>query len=166
MRPFKKVACVRKTSATPASMTTADPDARTLRAQPNNAEHISDIALARDDLYAIVYRRLSAGNTLMLRVLKALLVIVTVMTSLSQAMAFDWICRRDEACFPGDYGPGYPIGRAHKFHPRLRDGLPLVTDFKDAPSGYHGAGCVWTRERVVTRKGVVVWAMVPFCLEY
>jgi hypothetical protein len=101
----------------------------------------------------------------MLRLLKAILVIGWAMPGLSPAIAHELFCR-GEACFPGDFGPGYPIGRAHKFHPRLRDGLPLVNDFRDAPAGYHGVGCVWTRERVMTRKGVVVWAMVPFCLDY
>ncbi len=101
----------------------------------------------------------------MLRLLKIVLVIATATVFSGQALALDWICR-DQACFPGDYGPGYPIGRAHKFHPRLRDGLPLVNDFRDAPAGYHGVGCVWSRERVMTRKGALVWAMVPFCLDY
>ena len=111
------------------------------------------------------YLRLREGDTRMLRLFKIVLVIVAAIAGLSQATAHEWFCH-DEACFPGYYGPGYPIGRAHKFHPRLRDGLPLVTDFKDAPAGYHGAACVWTRERVMTRKGVVVWALVPFCLDY
>ena len=106
-----------------------------------------------------------AGHTLMLRLFSIVFIVVAAMAGLSQARAFDWICR-DDACFPGDYGPGYPIGRAHKFYPRLRDGVPLVNDFKDAPAGYHGAGCVWSRKRVLTRNGAVVWAMVPYCLDY
>jgi hypothetical protein len=101
----------------------------------------------------------------MLRLFKIVFIIVVAAASVSQATAHEWFCP-DSACFPGDVGPGYPIGRAHKFHPRLRDGLPLVTDFRDAPAGYHGAGCVWSRQRVLTRNGAVVWAMVPFCLDY
>ena len=109
-------------------------------------------------------RRFMGMPPLMLRLLKIVLVIVAAMPSVSQAMAHEWVCPGD-ACFPGDVGPGYPLGRAHNFHPRLRDGVPLVNDFREAPAGYHGVGCVWSRERVMTRKGVV-WAMVPFCLDY
>jgi len=100
----------------------------------------------------------------MLRLFAIALVIVTALPSLSQATAHELFCP-DDACFPGDFRPGYPIGRAHKFHPRLRDGVPLVTDFRDAPAGYHGVGCVWSRKLVMTRKGAVL-AMVPFCLDY
>lgn len=100
----------------------------------------------------------------MLRSFKVVFVVVTLMAGLSQAVAHEWFCP-DGACFPGDFRPGYPIGRAHKFHPRLRDGVPLVTDFREAPSGYNGVGCVWSRELVMTPKGAV-WAMVPFCLDY
>lgn len=100
----------------------------------------------------------------MLRLFIVALILATVMPSLSRATAGEWICPHG-GCFPGDFRPGYPIGRAHKFHPRLRDGVPLVTDFRDAPSGYHGVGCVWSRKLVTTRKGAV-WAMVPFCLDY
>jgi hypothetical protein len=101
----------------------------------------------------------------MLRLCKILVVIVTAMASVSQVTAHEWACS-NEACFSGDFRPGYPIGRTHKFHPRLRDGLPLVNDFREAPAGYHGVGCVWSRERVIMRNGVMVWAMVPFCLDY
>jgi hypothetical protein len=111
------------------------------------------------------FRWLRAGDTSMLRLCKIVLVIVTAMASLPQAIADEWVCS-DEACFPGDFHLGYPVGRAHKFHPRLRDGLPLVNDFREAPAGYHGVGCVWSRERVMTRNRVIVWAMVPFCLDY
>jgi hypothetical protein len=109
-------------------------------------------------------RRPRAGDTLMLRLFTLVVFIVTAMPGLSPATAHELFCP-DGACFPGDYRPGYPIGRAHKFYPRLRDGVPLVNDFQDAPSGYHGVGCVWSRKLVATRNGDV-WAMVPFCLDY
>ena len=100
----------------------------------------------------------------MLRLFLLVLIIVAGMPSLSRASAHEWFCP-DGACFPGDFHPGHPIGRAHKFRPRLRDGVPLVNDFREAPSGYHGVGCVWSRKLVRTRQGVV-WAMVPYCLDY
>jgi hypothetical protein len=119
----------------------------------------------RDDVRGLNTSQPRAGEIVMLRLVKIVFAFAAATASLSQATAHEWICP-DGACFPGDYGPGYPIGRAHKFYPRLRDGLPLVNDFRDAPAGYHGAGCVWTRERVMTRQGLVVWAMVPYCLDY
>lgn len=100
----------------------------------------------------------------MLRLAIVALVAILMMPGLSAASAGEWICP-DGACFPGDFGPGHPIRRAHKFYPRLRDGVPLVNDFRDAPSGYHGVGCIWSRKLVTTRQGAV-WAMVPYCLDY
>lgn len=99
----------------------------------------------------------------MLRLFKIVLLIVATMPSLSLATAHELICA-EGSCFPGDFRPGYP-GRAHNFHPHLRDGVPLVGDFQDYPAGYHGVGCVWSRVLTATQKGLV-WAMAPFCLRY
>lgn len=100
----------------------------------------------------------------MLRLAKLVFIIIVGMPSLSPAMAQEFICP-EGSCFPGDFHPGYPVGRAHNFHPRLRDGLPLVNDFQDYPAGYHGVGCVWSWRPVTAGKGLR-WAVVPFCLDY
>ncbi len=104
------------------------------------------------------------GEILMMRVAEVLFVMSVMITALSTARAGESVCP-DGSCFPGDFRPGHPIGRAHDFRPRLRDGVPLTNDFQDYPEGYHGVGCVWSRRRVATRKGLV-WAVVPFCLDY
>jgi hypothetical protein len=100
----------------------------------------------------------------MLRLAKVVFAILAAMPTLSLATAHELICPQGP-CFPGVSPPGYPVLRAHKFHPRWRDGLPLVNDFQDYPAGYHGMGCVWSWRPVVTPKGPT-WAVIPFCLDY
>lgn len=100
----------------------------------------------------------------MVRLSKIVCVVLAVMASASMAAAGEWGCPR-EGCFPGDYRPAYPAGRVHNFHPRLRDGEPLVNDFLDYPEAYHGVGCVWSRGVVLTPHGPA-WGIVPYCLNY
>jgi hypothetical protein len=100
----------------------------------------------------------------MLRLSKIFRLTLALIPCVSLATAHEFICP-DETCFPGYFNPGPPIWRPHNFHPRLRDGLPLVNDFQTDPEGYHGVGCVWSRRPVASPKGPV-WGMVPFCLDY
>jgi hypothetical protein len=100
----------------------------------------------------------------MMRLAKVGFAVLAVMSSVSLATAHEFVCP-EGPCFPGETYPGYPVLKAHKFHPRWRDGLPLVNDFQDYPDGHHGVGCVSSWRHVTTPKGPT-WAVIPFCLDY
>ncbi len=94
--------------------------------------------------------------------------IVVALFVLTQAVpvatAHELICP-DAACFRGDFLPHWPRARAHNFHPRLRDGVPVVNDFPNDPEGYYGVGCVSSRYPVATPDGPA-WRWVRYCVTY
>jgi hypothetical protein len=98
------------------------------------------------------------GKVCMLRSAKTFLMMLALFPFASLAMANDFVCRWN--CFTGDFYP-----RVHNFHPRWRDGMPLVNDFQYDPEGYHGVGCVSSWRPVATPNGLV-WSLFPLCLEY
>lgn len=100
----------------------------------------------------------------MLRLFKIVFVLLAVAAGAPMAAAHEWYCPYG-ACLPSGFHLGYPIGKVHNFHPRPRDGSPVVNDYPEFPEAYHGVGCVWGRRSVLTPQGPA-WTVVPYCLDY
>lgn len=98
----------------------------------------------------------------MSRVLSMMIAATVLVLSAHSATASDF--GGCDACFPGDFPPHW-VPRIHKFRPRPRDGLPLVTNRRLYPDGYHGVGCLWTRRVVATPHGPAR-ILVPDCVSY
>ena len=96
--------------------------------------------------------------------LSATVAFLALMQSAPAATAHELICP-DAACFSRHTVPQWPRARAHNFHPRVRDGAPLVNDFPTDPEGYYGAGCVWSWRPVATPAGPQ-WAWTRYCVSY
>ena len=94
----------------------------------------------------------------MLRFLSAMVAMTMLSANVAAAGDFGGC----DGCFPGDFPP-YWVPRVHKFRPLPRDGVPLVTNRRLYPEGYHGVGCVWSRRVVATPHG---WTRVPDCVSY
>jgi hypothetical protein len=79
----------------------------------------------------------------MLRFLSAI-VAMTMLTMLSANFAAASDFGGCDGCLPGDFPP-YWVPRVHKFRPLPRDGVPVVTNLRLYPEGYHGVGLVAAR---------------------
>ena len=66
---------------------------------------------------------------------------ILLMQSASFAVAGELICQ-GPVCVEGEYHT--PFHGFYHFHPRLRDGIPMVQNSQDYYDGYHGTGCIWT----------------------
>lgn len=93
--------------------------------------------------------------------LSTIIALVALTQSVPVATAHELICP-NAAC---DFLPLWPHARAHNFHPRLRDGVPLVKDFPNDPEGYYGTGCVWSRRPLATPAGPQ-WRWARYCVSY
>jgi hypothetical protein len=101
----------------------------------------------------------------MSRLSKRIVAAIAMIAFPSLASAHEWTCG-DRACFPYFFQPGYPVEWPQNFHPRLRDGVPLVNDFENFPEAYHGVGCVWSWQPVARTPRGLVWGTVPHCIGY
>jgi hypothetical protein len=99
----------------------------------------------------------------MLRFLSAI-VAMTMLAMLSASFAAASDFGGCDGCLPGDFPP-YWVPRVHKFRPLPRDGVPLVTNLRLYPEGYHGVGCIWSPRVVATPRGRTR-ALVPDCVSY
>jgi len=96
----------------------------------------------------------------MSRLSRFVVAIFALTQSVLVATAHDFICL-DGACRP----PYYADRALHNFHPRLRDGVPMVDDFQHEPDRYHGVACIWSWRRVATPGGPA-WGLAPDCHSY
>lgn len=100
----------------------------------------------------------------MSRLFTLVIAILALMQFVPVATAGGLFCP-DGFCVDGEYLPWWPRDRAHNFHPRLRDGVPVVNDFPTDPEGYYGAGCIWAWHPVRTPNGPVrQWGR--YCVTY
>jgi hypothetical protein len=96
----------------------------------------------------------------MLRFLSAIVAMTILSANFAVASDFGGC----DFCFPGDFPP-YWVPRVHKFRPLPRDGVPMVTNLRLYPEGYHGVGCIWSR-RVVATPRVRTRVLLPDCVSY
>jgi hypothetical protein len=115
------------------------------------------------DLQVLSQRGFDEGAHSMLRFLSAI-VAMTMLTMLSADFAAAGGFGGCDGCFPGDLPP-YWVPRVHKFRPVARDGVPVVTNRRLYPEGYHGVGCIWSRRVVETPRGRTR-ILVPDCVSY
>ena len=87
---------------------------------------------------------------------------ILLIQSASFAVAGELICR-GAVCVEGEYHE--PFHGFYHFHPRLRDGIPMVQNSQDYYDGYHGTGCIWT-ERVMPTPSGPMSVLVPICAYY
>lgn len=97
----------------------------------------------------------------MVRLSRLVIAAVALTQPISLATAHDRACT-DVTCLP--LQP--PVHRApNKFHPILRDGVPMVEDFQHEPEGYFGVACLWAWRPVATPAGLT-WGLARDCLSY
>jgi len=94
-----------------------------------------------------------------LSAIAALTMLAAVTSNLAVASDFGGC----DGCFPLDFPP-YWVPRVHKFRPRPHDGVPLVTNRRLYPEGYHGVGCIWSRR--VVKATPLGPALDPDCVSY
>jgi hypothetical protein len=97
--------------------------------------------------------------------LSTIVAFLALAQSVPVATAHEMICP-DAACFSRAFIPYWPRARAHNFHPRLRDGAPLVKDIQTDPEGYYGTGCVWSWRPVAPTPAGPQWAWTRYCVSY
>jgi hypothetical protein len=100
----------------------------------------------------------------MSRLFTILVAVLALAQFAPRAAAHVWFCP-DGFCLDRGSLPGWPRARAHNFHPRLRDGVPLVNDFPNDPEGYYGVGCIWAWRALATPVGPA-WRWVRDCVTY